>query len=886
MSDLPRGTDTFLFTDIEGSTALWERDRQAMAAAVERHIALLNGAIQAHSGVHFKTVGDAVQAAFPTAPHAVAAAVEGQRALMAEDWGGAGPLRVRMALHAGDAVPDARGDYLAAPLNRLSRLLSTGYGGQILLSQTAQQLTRGALPAGVELQDLGEHRLRDLLDPERVFQLLHRDLPTQFPPLTSLDHRPHNLPLQPTPFLGRERQVGEVMVLLRRPDIRLLTLIGPGGTGKTRLGLQVTADLLEDFPDGAFLVSLAPVTNPALVPSAIAEVLGVREEGGQPLRERLQEYLAAKQVLLVLDNVEHLVADVAPLVGKLLSAAPGLRVLATSRVPLRLQAEHEYPVPPLGLPRRKPPPTADQLTQYEAVRLFIARATAVKPDFAVDNATAPTVAEICHRLDGLPLAIELAAARIRMLSPQAMLTRLEQRLPLLTGGARDLPARQQTLRNTIAWSYDLLTSAEQTLFRRLAVFTGGGSFDAVEAVANPEGSLDIFGGLERLVEHNLVRQEDDPDGQPRFSMLETVREFGLEQPEAADEAEERRQRHADYWLAWVEQQLSGPGEGPAAWDRVERDVDNLRAALAWAFAAHVGTGPRLAGALGGFWFLRGYWHEGRQWLEQALAWAGLDPGRHADLADKAGLLAYVHRDYPRAETLYADALRHWRTVDDRSRQATILKQLCKVALERDDLERASTLADEALTLAREVNDLYLIGAMLAHQGYIAHAQGDEQRATALLEESLATHRQTGDTWGIALGLMAVGFLALAQGEPRRAARHYAESLPALRDLGDISRIAEALWGVGCSLADGEDPRGAARLLGTAQAIREALGRSIDPDDQVVEQRAVSLLRAHLGEAGLTDAVLAGRALAPQDAIVEALALANTISSEVSTGQNG
>jgi predicted ATPase/class 3 adenylate cyclase len=875
MPDLPSGTVTFLFTDIEGSTALWERDRAAMREAVARQLAILQSLITAHHGVLYKTVGDGTQAAFASAEDALQAALASQRALLAEAWGEPlGPLRVRMGLHAGEAIPDARGDYLAAPLNRLSRLLSTGHGGQILLAQTVQQLTRGALPAGSDLRDLGEHRLRDLLEPEQVYQLVHPDLPTEFPPLKSLEHRPNNLPLQPTPFLGREREVGAIVALLGRADVRLLTLTGPGGTGKTRLALQAAAELLDDFADGVFFVPLAGLSDPALVPHAIAGALRVHEQSSQPLVEQLKDVLAVKQVLLVLDNVEHLVAA-APIVGDLLGAATGLKVLVTSRVPLRLRAEREYPVPPLGLPRRKPPPTLEQLSQFEAVRLFIDRAQAVKPGFAVDNVNAPAIAEICHRLDGLPLAIELAAARIRMLSPQAMLTRLEQRLPLLTSGARDAPQRQRTLRNTIAWSYDLLEPEEQRLFRRLAVFAGGATFEAVEVVANPEGDRDVFGGLERLLEQSLLRQEDDPEGQPRFSMLETIREFGLEQLEASGEAEKSCQHHAEYLLAWVEQQLSGPGEDPAAWDRVEHEVDNLRAALAWVFAAHVVSGPRLAGALGGFWFIRGYWHEGRQWLEQALVWEGLDPERRADLAEKAGLLAHVQRDYSRAETLYAEALRHWQTVDNRAGQAYALKQLGEVAAETGDLEQGSALFDEALSLSRELNDLHMVGAMLGNQGYLARQRGDQQRAKALMEEALATFRQIGDAWGIAVELTGLGFWALAEGDTRRAAAHFMESLRWLRDRGETFRIVEALWGLGCSLADGEDPSRAARLLGVAKAMLETLGASVDPEDEPLGQRAVALLRERLGEAGLDEAFRAGRALALEDAVAEALAEANT-----------
>jgi predicted ATPase/class 3 adenylate cyclase len=579
MPDLPSGTVTFLFTDIEGSTALWERDRQAMAAAVDRQQAILQSLIAAHHGVLYKTIGDGTQAAFGTAEDALRAALASQRALLAEAWSELGPLQVRMAMHSGEATPDSRGDYLTAPLNRLSRLLSTGHGGQILLSQTVQQLTRGALPAGTELRDLGEHRLRDLLEPEHVFQLVHPDLPGDFPPLRSLDARPQNLPRQPTPFLGREHQVAEVADLLRRDDTQLLTLVGPGGTGKTRLALQAAAEVLEDFADGVCFVPLAAIADPALVPSAIATALGLREEGEHSLAGRLHDFLATRDLLLVLDNFEHLVEG-GPAVWSLLGSAPRVTVLATSRVPLRLRAEREYPVPPLTLPRRLPPPTPEQLIQYEAVRLFIDRARAVKPDFAVDNANAPAVAEICWRLDGLPLAIELAAARVRLLPPQAMLARLEHRLPFLTGGARDAPARQQTLRDTIAWSHDLLEPDEQILFRRLAVFAGGCTLEAAEAVGNHDGALDAFSGVERLCEQSLLRHEAGADGEPRFTMLETIREYALEQLHERAEDDAAHQVHAAYFLALAEQadaESDGPGMG--VWlGRLEAERGNLRAA--------------------------------------------------------------------------------------------------------------------------------------------------------------------------------------------------------------------------------------------------------------------------------------------------------------------
>ena len=424
----------------------------------------------------------------------------------------------------------------------------------MLLSLATQDLARDALPPGAGLRDLGEHPLRDLYRPERVFQLLHPDLPADFPPIRTLATRPNNLPLQPTPFLGREDQVARVVDLLSRDDVRLLTITGPGGVGKTRLALQAAADQLEDFPDGVWFVDLSVLDDPALVPSVIAGILGVREEGSG-IANRLAAMLAEKQLLLVLDNFERVV-DAASVVADLLARAPGVKVLTTSRTPLHAYGEREFPLPPFPMPDPAHLPPVETLSQYEAVRLFIERAQAVKPDFAVTTANAPAVAEICSRLDGLPLAIELAAAHVKVLPPQALLTRLEKRLPLLTGGARTLPARQQTMRGAIAWSHDLLDEDEQVHFRRVAVFAGGCTLEAAEAVVNQEGTRDVFVGIAALVDKSLLRQEEGAEGEPRFRMLETVREFGLERLEASGEESATRHRHTRYFLDLAER--AGP----------------------------------------------------------------------------------------------------------------------------------------------------------------------------------------------------------------------------------------------------------------------------------------------------------------------------------------
>jgi predicted ATPase len=622
----------------------------------------------------------------------------------------------------------------------------------------------------VTLRDLGEHRLCDLLEPERVFQLWHPDLPDQFPPLASLDTHPISLPRQPTAFLGREHEVGEVVQLLWREDVQLLTLTGPGGIGKTRLALQSAAELLDAFSDGVFFVPLASLTDPALVPSAIAAALGIREEGRHSLSDRLHEFLAARHVLLLLDNVEHLV-EAAAAVGELLGAAPSLTVLATSRVPLRLRAEREYPVPPLALPRRKPPPTAEQLSQYEAVRFFINRAQAVKPNFAVDNENAPAVAEICHRLDGLPLAIELAAARIRMLSPLAMLDRLEQRLPLLTSGARDAPARQQTLRQTIAWSHDLLSPDERILFRRLAVFAGGATLDAVDAVTNVGGDLDVFEGLERLIEQSLVRLEASSIEEPRFTMLETVREYAGEQLETSGEAATAQQAHAAYFLALVLQlqaKVRGPEQGPLL-ERLETEHDNLRAALTWFTDRDVDTALEFTEGIFWLWLHHGHESEARRSLDRVLTRSeGLVSLQYAEVLNEAGLFASHQRDYERSEEYSRKSLALLRQLGDTTSLPYTLLVLGGTVVMRGKRDEAMQLLEEAVALCRANGDDWGCATALGNLAQIVEAAGDYPRASELMEEKLTLFRTLGDQLAVAQSLSDLAWLAILQGNDAQA----------------------------------------------------------------------------------------------------------------------
>ncbi|HZT40750.1 MAG TPA: adenylate/guanylate cyclase domain-containing protein, partial [Chthonomonadaceae bacterium] len=579
MPDMPSGTVTFLFTDIEGSTKLWEQHPEAMRSALARHDALLREAIEKHNGVVFKTVGDAFCAAFATAGEALAAALAAQQALQNEDWAETGALRVRMALHTGTAE-EREGDYFGPPLNRVARLLAIGHGGQVLLSEVTQGLTSDALPSAASLQNLGEHRLRDLSRPETVFQLLHPDLPAKYPPLKSLDSPdlPNNLPLHITSFIGREQEMAEVKNLLA--GTRLLTLVGLGGAGKTRLALAIGAEVLEEYPDGVWLVELAPLSEPGLVPPAVASTLNLQEEPGRALLQTLTTALKCRRMLLVLDNCEHLLSACATFADTLLRACPQVKILATSREVLGIAGETVYRVPPLALPDPDRLPSIELLMQFEAVRLFLDRATAVSTAFSITSENASAVARLCCQLDGLPLAIELAAARVRAMPVEQVASRLDDRFRLLTGGSRTALPRQQTLRALIDWSYDLLDESEKCLLRRLSVFTGGWTLEAAEAVCGADGE-DVLDLLTSLVDKSLVVYEEQGD-QGRYRMLETVRQYGRERLADTDpEAASVGQLHAEYYLSLAEQaaaQLLGPEQ--QRWlARLEREQDNLRAVL-------------------------------------------------------------------------------------------------------------------------------------------------------------------------------------------------------------------------------------------------------------------------------------------------------------------
>ncbi len=863
----PRGTVTFVFTDIEGSTRLWQAHPAAMPDAIARHDAILRDAIEARGGMIYKTAGDSIQAAFATAPDAIRAALDAQRAFRAEPWSLPEPPRVRMALHTAAVDPTPDGDYRSPALNRLGRLLAAGHGGQVLVSQVTAELCREDLPDGAALRDLGERRLRDLARPERVWQLDAPGLETRFPPLRTLDARPHNLPAQLTRLVGRDADITALRNLLR--DDRLVTITGPGGIGKTRLALHLAGEILDGFGDGACFVDLSPIADPALVPEAIADALGVAEVPNVPIADTLREALTGRELLLVLDNFEQ-VGAAAPLIGELLAACPRLTVLATSRIRLRLRGERHYPLSPLALPAPDPPPRLETLTQYAAVRLFIDRATEAWPEFAVTNSNAPAVAEICVRLDGLPLAIELAAARIRLLPPEAMLSRLSERLPLLASDAPGVPARQRTLRATIAWSHGLLAPRDQALLRQVAIFPAGATLDAIAAVAGDDpGLLDAVG---RLLDHSLLRQPEIA-GEPRFTMLETIREYGLEQLRAHGELDDTQRRHA-VWTAGLAAEahphLRGPEQG--RWlDRLEAEHDTIRAALAWSIDRDPGLALRIAGDLLLLWQRRGHLREGRRWLELALRAA--PDNEHAARAralQGAAILARELGDLDAARDLGEEALALNRRLGDERGMIVTHNNLANVAL-ATDLDRAQALYTECLEVSRRLGLANDIATATLNLGVVAAFREDFETTQSRYEDALAIWTEHGIIDAQAFTLQNLGNLALYDlRDHHRAMERYHESLAIYRELNDTIGTTYCLIGLaGVAGRAGQHER-AASLYGAAEAVLETIGHVPHAAMRELQDSLMAEIRAAAGDDVFDDALAIGRNLTLPAAVTLAL----------------
>jgi predicted ATPase/class 3 adenylate cyclase len=810
VNELPAGNVTLLFSDIEGSTRLLEQLGERYTDVLGEHRRVIREAIGPHGGAEVATVGDGFFAAFTSAAEAVEATAEAQRALAVT------PVKVRMGLHTGEAAVTSEG-YVGMDVHRAARIAAAAHGGQVVLSEQTRALYDGEL----ELRDLGDHRLKDLTEPLRLFQLGRNE----FPPLRSLSQA--RLPAELDPLVGRKRELADLLRLLTREGARVVTITGPGGIGKTRLALATAAELVESFERGATLVELAAIRDPELVLPAIAEGIGVEGD--------LSAQLGDEERLLLLDNLEQVI-DVAPRLAELLGGSPGLVVLATSREPLRIAGEREFPLRPLP--------------EAPAVELFRQRAEAAAPEFAADY---EQLAEICRRLDSLPLAIELAAARVKLLTPADLLSRLDRRLPILTGGRRDLPERQQTLRATIQWSYELLEPDEQALFARLAVFSGGWTMDAAEAVCGAD--LDTLGSL---LDKSLVRRDEQ-----RFSMLETIREYAAELLEASGEPEEVRRRHAEYILGLaesVEREYLGESQARLR-EHYRADWDNIRAALGWCLdRGEIELGLRIAGALTLIWLQLSVAPEGERWLTELLARAeGVDPSVRATALATLGMVAGVQNEVDLAERSSSEALEHFRAAGHEAGIAWTLSTLAVAPLERGEPEAAAPMLDEAEALHRKLGNDGGIRRILHLRGLQAVLVDDLAGASELLRESGELSAAAGDEFSAASSFHSLGDVLLAAGDPGAAAGSYARALEIAARTGADRLVCYCVAGLAAVAAERGDAAEAARLWGFAEAYEARLGFSMRWRT-LYEERLAGLLESQ------RDAYRAGRELDLQNAV--------------------
>lgn len=842
------GAVTFLFTDVEGSTRLWETEPQRMRPAMARHDVIVRAAVDSSGGTVVKMTGDGIHAAFDQPLDALVAALEIQLALARPGHADATPLAVRCGLHSGD---DERrdNDYFGPAVNRAARIMSAAHGGQLLLSRAVAERVTGRLPAEVQLRDLGSVRLRDLTTAEHLYQIVHPQLRADFPPLRSLATTPNNLPQQLNSFIGRERELAQTRQMLATS--RMLMLLGMGGIGKSRLSLQLAAEVLDDFADGVWLVELAPLADARSVPQALASVIGVKEEAGRPVIEAVLKYVRERRLLIVLDNCEHVVHACADLAKQLLQAGPGVKVLASSRDYLQIAGETTYHVPTLSAPDPQKKESLAALAEHEAVRLFIDRVTAARPEFALTDGNAVAVADICHRLDGIPLAIELAAARARAMSVENIAARLNDRFKLLVTGDQTVLPRQRTLRALIDWSYDLLDARERALFQRLAAFAGGWTLEAAESVCAGgaiEGA-DVLDLQTQLVEKSLVVMEA---GGERYRMLDTVRAYALEKLKDSGDEAATRKRHLDFFARFVEQlrpQLLGPEQG-ACMARLDQERENILGAHAWCGDSNSGADAdlRMVFALKFYWLNRGLLGLGYRITGEALARPGAQTrslARCRGLAD-AGQICYFMGRYAEAHEYLQQSLSIARELNDNSRVVVVLQLLGMVELALGNPAVALTRSEEAVALARTASNTRTLAAAINVQAQVLRAQGALDRAHLLYSEFLTLMREVRDDESVAIGLLNLAMVAVLRGRAFEARSLLGEVLTIVDRIGSKATGQSVLEVcAGLAVAEG-DLRLGVEFFGAAEAQAERSELRRDPADQAFLAAAVARAREHLG----------------------------------------
>jgi predicted ATPase/class 3 adenylate cyclase len=871
---LPTGTVTFLFSDIEGSTRLvQELDPPSYRQLLEQHHRLLRTAFEAHGGIERATQGDGFLVIFRDAPSAVSAAVAAQQSLQAYPWPAGADVRVRIGLHSGEGILGGD-DYVGVDINLAARIAAAAHGGQVVISQATRALSERSLQEGVGLHDLGEHHLKGLNRPERLHQVIIEGLHADFPPLRSLDSGKAHVPLRMTSFVGRRQDLDNLRSLLA--DNRLITLVGPGGTGKTSLATEFARSMAGDFVDGAWFVDLAPLTDASLIVPTVARTLGLTEQSIRPTIDRLKDHLGGRQLLLLLDNFEHLLVA-SSVVKDLLAAAPRLKVLITSRSILNLYGEQDFPVAPLGLPEPSAWVDPSRLGEYGAVALFIERARAANPAFAVSKENAEAVTQICVRLDGLPLAIELAASRVRLLEPAEILARLQERLPLLTAPA-DLPARQRTLSGAIGWSYELLNPPEQRLFTRLAVPAGGCTLEAAEAICNPGGELgiDTLEGIASLVDQSLVRRSQNV-GESRFGMLETIRDYGRARLEAEGSLDEIGQRHLRYYCDLAENAEPHFFSTQALeWvDRFEAEHANIRAALSRALQiSDAENGLRLGAAMWRFWFLRGYLREGRSWLEAVLA---LETGAVSASRAKAytglGGLTYWLSDADATERAYTAAARFYQQAGDQPAEAEALYNLAFVPVMRGDKEEAHRQFTASMNLASQVGRPDVVAWSQLALG-VATAAAEPLDALTLLGEALKSFQVEGDSFHTANALRGIAEANRRLGRHQAGRAALVEALSLFAEGRILPYIGATLEGIATIESSAGRHLEAVRVMGAVASLKETTGAASTPLTQMDPRDVEGVARRALGDEAVDKALTEGRHMTLEKAVDYASHLAD------------